>query len=151
MCPGAESDLAPGALPLLVVLRRVRCKLVLHRDPQPPGPASLQAVLHRGHLWQVPRMQQVFTERKGLVLIMFYFLFIRPISDKALRALDHSWHVVCFVCKVDVILRESWKIRLIYFVRSVEFRLRARRVSTRWTVTQSVASVLETQDRIKYL
>jgi len=26
----------------------------------------------------------------------------RPITDKALRALDHSWHVACFVCKVGI-------------------------------------------------
>ena len=77
-------------------------------------------------------------------------MLIRPISDKALRALDHSWHVVCFVCKVDA--RESSQIRLIYVcVRSVACLLRARRVSTQWTVTLSAVSVLETQDLIKHI
>ena len=111
MCPSSEPDLAPRTLPLRVLHDNIRCELPLPGHPQSQRPALLQAVLHWRHLWQVPWLQQGANVYLELIL---YFSYHRPISDKALRALDHSWHVVCFVCKVDDELLDIWVLNFIY-------------------------------------
>ena len=51
----------------------------------------------------------------------------RPITDKAMKALDHSWHVGCFVCKVKFVRTISILIQQI--LRNVDFPLKERRTS----------------------
>ena len=148
--------MAPGALPVRGVLGAVRRGHVRARDPQPPRAALLQAVLHRRRVRQVPPLQQVgplltliltvlgITELRSSSLILHVSCHPRPITDKALRALDHSWHVACFVCKVIKNCTKNISFSLgknnSFNTRNVECPLKGRRISTQLTGTQCVES-----------
>ena len=150
--PRPGPDVAPGALPVRGVLGAVRRGHVRARDPQPPRAALLQAVLHRRRVRQVPPLQQVgpllLTALGITEVVITYFprVIPRPITDKALRALDHSWHVACFVCKVITNWTKNNSLKLgknkSSNTRNVECLLKGRRISTQLTVTQCVESVL---------
>ena len=149
--PRPGPDVAPGALPVRGVLGAVRRGHVRARDPQPPRAALLQAVLHRRRVRQVPPLQQVgpllLTALGITEVVITYFprVIPRPITDKALRALDHSWHVACFVCKVITNWTKNIPFKLgknnSFNTRNVECLLKGRRISTQLTVTQCVESV----------
>ena len=38
--------------------------------------------------------------KSALLSLVTHYPCSRPITDKAMKALEHSWHVDCFVCKV---------------------------------------------------
>ena len=99
---------------------------------------------HRCNRWVLLLTHTVLGTTE-VVITYFPRVIPRPITDKALRALDHSWHVACFVCKVITNWTKNIPFKLgknnSFHTRNVECLLKGRRISTQLTVTQCVESV----------